>query len=116
MAKKRIGDNPLDSIIPEQVETGQKESGKPEKQKASKTTNGQGGLPSTESSPTEKVKATYYLEADVEASLERAWLELRRLKGRKVSKSEIIEAAVRQVVQDLDQGGTKSRIAQALES
>ena len=120
MAKKRIGENPLDSLIPSNASgEGRGEGGssmevksqndeKTSKQNASKTVSRQ--------TVPEKVKVTYYIEPDDEEVLERAWMELRRLSGRKVSKSEVVAAALRQVGLELAARGAASSIAKALAS
>lgn len=117
MAKKRIGDNPLDSLIPrpESRNRTEREVEAPDDSKTlnlndSKTLNQQEFAPAPE-----KVKVTYYLEPDDEALMERAWLELRRLSRRKVSKSELVGAALRRAAEDLEARGASSWIAKALE-
>ena len=139
MAKKRIGENPLDSLIPpaesvsgegeggggavktpnqQNSTTAKQDAGKTVEPQNSKEASRQGGnLPDQEdTSSSKKVKVTYYFEAGDEALLERAWVELRRLSGRRVSKSEIVAAALRGAVADLDARGSASGIAKALES
>lgn len=117
MAKKRIGDNPLDSLIPRPESQDQTER-ELEGPNDSKTANLNDSKTLNQQEPTsapEKVKVTYYLEPDDEVLMERAWLELRRLSGRKVSKSELVGAALRRAAEDLKTRGASSWIAKALE-
>lgn len=117
MPKNRIGDNPLDSLMPSEEESEKQQGGKPERpkddepenQNTSKTEKQTSGKTSSK-----KVKATYYMQEGTEQDLERAWLELRRMTGRKVSKSEIVETAIQHATRDLDEEGEGSRIANAL--
>lgn len=115
MAKQRIGSNPLDSLIPDPQagKEAEHQDGKTGKQNTSKTVKQQGGKDESDMEA-EKVKATYYLPADVEAELESVWLQLRRLTGRKVSKSEIVTEALRALAADVEQKGERSSYAKRL--
>lgn len=59
----------------------------------------------------EKVKNTYYLTADTDYRLDLARAELRRITGEKVSKSDIIEAALKGALDDFEQTGRGSYLA-----
>jgi hypothetical protein len=65
--------------------------------------------------PAEKVKATYYLDAEVVEALEEGWMELRKLadkKGRgRISKSLIVELALQLALDDLEKRGADSSLA-----
>lgn len=65
--------------------------------------------------PSKKVQATYYMQEETEQDLERAWIKLRRMTGRKVSRSEIVETAIQHATRDLDEEGGESRIASTLQ-
>jgi len=123
MAKNRIGSNPLDSLIPDpqsgkgarqqDSEPESRNDVETERQNTSKTVSQPGGKMGA-SSEADKVKATFYLPSDVEADLERAWLQLRRLTGRKVSKSDLVAAALRALVEDVEAKGERSGFAKRL--
>lgn len=120
MAKSRIGQNPLDSLIPD-PETSKPESrhtgeasGDSGAETESRNTGSTASRQSGKASEAEKVKATFYLDPAAEAELEAVWLRLRRLTGRKVSKSEIVETALRYLAGDVEEKGEKSRFAKAL--
>ena len=59
----------------------------------------------------EKVKNTYYLTQETDARLEMARVILRRITGEKLSKSEIIEAALVIALNELDARNEESYIA-----
>lgn len=71
--------------------------------------------PPVEAPPGEKVKATFYLSAEVVEALEAGWIQLRRLtpKDRRgqVSKSMIVELAVQEALEDLDSKKERSNLA-----
>lgn len=123
MPKNRIGSNPLDSLIPnpqagkeargQDSETASRKDVETEKQNASKTAKKRDSKPEVEAEA-DKVKATFYLPADVEADLEHVWLQLRRLTGRKVSKSDLVAVALRALVEDVEQKGERSSYTKRL--
>ena len=64
----------------------------------------------------EKIKATFYLAPSAVEGLEDAWVQLRRQargehRRRAISKSEIVEAALQLVLEDLDTHGESSQIS-----
>jgi len=65
--------------------------------------------------PAEKIKATYYLDAEVVEALEEGWMELRRLADKKdrgqISKSLIVELALQLALDDLEKRGADSSLA-----
>ena len=65
--------------------------------------------------PAEKVKATYYLDAEVVEALEEGWMELRKLADKKdrgqISKSLIVELALQLALEDLEKRGADSSLA-----
>lgn len=68
-----------------------------------------------EAQPAEKVKATYYLDAEVVEALEEGWMELRKLADKKdrgqISKSLIVELALQLALEDLEKRGADSSLA-----
>ena len=69
--------------------------------------------------PEDKAKATFYLSQPALENLEEAWYRLRKLAKNnrsKVSKSLIVELAVRTALEDLEEKGDKSRLAQEMEN
>ena len=68
--------------------------------------------------PAEKVKATYYLDAEVVEALEEGWMELRKLADKKdrgqISKSLIVELAVQIALEELKSKGSSSQIAKRI--
>ena len=65
--------------------------------------------------PAEKVKATFYLEAGIVEALEEGWMELRKLADKKdrgqISKSLIVEQALKLALEDLEKRGSGSSLA-----
>ena len=65
--------------------------------------------------PAEKIKATYYLDAEVVEALEEGWMELRRLADKKdrgrISKSLIVELALKLALEELEKRGAESSLA-----
>ena len=65
--------------------------------------------------PAEKVKATYYLDAEVVEALEEGWMELRKLADKKdrgqISKSLIVELALKLALEELEKRGAESSLA-----
>ena len=65
--------------------------------------------------PAEKVKATYYLDAEVVEALEEGWMELRRLADKKdrgrISKSLIVELSLQLALDELKAKGVNSLLA-----
>jgi len=65
--------------------------------------------------PAEKVKATYYLDAEVVEALEEGWMELRRLADKKdrgrISKSLIVELSLQLALDELKTKGARSSLA-----
>lgn len=65
--------------------------------------------------PAEKVKATYYLDAEAVEALEEGWMELRRLADKKdrgrISKSLIVELSLQLALEDLEKRGADSSLA-----
>lgn len=74
-----------------------------------KTEQGRGG-------EVEKQKATFYLSETALADLENAWMSLRGMKRGKgsVSKSGIVEAALRAALEEYESQGKNSALARAL--
>lgn len=68
-----------------------------------------------ETGPAEKVKATFYLEAGIVEALEEGWMELRKLADKKdrgqISKSLIVEQALKLALEDLEKRGAESSLA-----
>ena len=65
--------------------------------------------------PAEKIKATYYLDAEVVEALEEGWMELRRLADKKdrgrISKSLIVELSLQLALDELKTKGVNSLLA-----
>ena len=65
--------------------------------------------------PAEKVKATFYLDAQAVEALEAGWMELRKLADKKdrsqISKSLIVELALKLALEDLEKKGADSSLA-----
>ena len=65
-----------------------------------------------------KRKATYYLSEQVLSELEEGWFRLRQMAGQEekgnVSKSAIVEAALRDALDELESEGEGSKVAQVL--
>ena len=65
--------------------------------------------------PAEKVKATFYLDSKAVESLEDGWMELRKLADKKdrsqISKSLIVELALKLALEDLEKKGADSSLA-----
>lgn len=62
-----------------------------------------------------QVKATYFIESQTIDELEDLWLSLRRkFKGRKISKSKIVEIALNDLVENWKKNQDKSRIERFL--
>ena len=65
--------------------------------------------------PAEKVKATYYLDAEVVEALEEGWMELRKLADKKdrgqISKSLIVELSLKMALDELKAQGVNSLLA-----
>ncbi len=94
-------------------------TGMPVKQQASRPARQRTGKPvSKESSEEERLKATYYLSPATLDALEEAWLQLRRMAGSggrgRISKSAIVEAAILQAVQELEDKEGQSQLATRL--
>ena len=68
-----------------------------------------------EAQPAEKIKATFYLEAGIVEALEEGWMELRKLADKKdrgqISKSLIVEQALKLALEDLEKRGSGSSLA-----
>lgn len=58
-----------------------------------------------------KIKNTYYLSAETDSRLELARVTLRGLTGKKISKSDIIDAALRAGIDELDTRGSDSYLS-----
>ena len=92
--------------------TVRKSTGKP----VSKPTSKPAGQKKAEAEePAEKVKATYYLDAEVVEALEEGWMELRKLADKKdrgqISKSLIVELALKLALEELEKRGAESSLA-----
>jgi hypothetical protein len=65
--------------------------------------------------PAQKVKATFYLDAQAVEALEAGWMELRKLADKKdrsqISKSLIVELALKLALEDLEKKGADSSLA-----
>lgn len=59
----------------------------------------------------EKIKNTYYLSADTDHRLEMARVTLRHMSGKKLSKSDILEGALRLALDDLESQGKDCPLA-----
>ena len=70
---------------------------------------------SLDTGPAEKVKATFYLDAEIVEALEEGWMELRKLADKKdrgqISKSLIVELALQLALEEMEKTGRNSRIA-----
>ena len=68
-----------------------------------------------EAQPAEKVKATFYLDTEIVETLEEGWMELRKLADKKdrgqISKSLIVELALKLALEDLEKRGAESSLA-----
>lgn len=65
-----------------------------------------------DTAPTEKVKATFYLDAKIVEALEDGWIQLRKLadnRGR-ISKSLIVELALDMALEELKKKGSESSL------
>lgn len=92
--------------------TAKQQSDKPASQETSKTAKQQtADLEMPEAPAGEKVKNTYYFSPDTAFDLDSVQLELRRLTGKRLSKSEVIEAAMILAFQDWRERGEQSEIA-----
>ena len=112
-----------DTIKPEYHNTGIPEyhkDSKPELQPTSKPVRKRTSKPVSQKKPeaqepAEKVKATYYLDAEVVEALEEGWMELRKLADKKsrgqISKSLIVELALQLALDDLEKRGADSSLA-----
>ncbi len=58
-----------------------------------------------------KVKNTYYLTTDTDQRLEYARVTLRRITGKKISKSDIIDAALQSAIGELETRESESHLA-----
>ena len=99
MQKRKETPDILSSLMDKQA----KDTGKPASQQASMTES------------TEKVKATYYISQTTADDLEDAWYQLRKEappedRG-EISKSSIVDVALRMVLEDLKKQGKESRLA-----
>jgi hypothetical protein len=106
------------TIMPEYHNTGTpagQHTSTPAGQKKRSQQAGEASAPAVKEAPGEKAKATYYLAADVLDELEEAWITLRRLAPQEVrgsvSKSLIVEAALRLSLAELEKAGEKSKLA-----
>ena len=104
-----------DTSKPEYHNTGIPEyhnDSKPELQPTSKPVSQKKAEPQE---PAEKVKATYYLDAEVVEALEEGWMELRKLADKKdrgqISKSLIVELALKLALEELEKRGAESSLA-----
>jgi len=112
-----------DTIMPEYHNTGIPEyhkDSKPELQPTSKPVRKCTSKPVSQKKalaeePAEKVKATFYLDAEVVEALEEGWMELRKLADKKdrgqISKSLIVELALKLALEELEKRGAESSLA-----
>ena len=111
-----------DTSMPEYHNTGIPEyhnDSKPELQPTSKPVRKPTSKPvsqkKAEAQPAEKVKATYYLDAEVVEALEEGWMELRKLADKKdrgqISKSLIVELSLKMALDELKAQGVNSLLA-----
>jgi hypothetical protein len=107
-----------------------KNTSKPANQQAGTPAESQSASPSRprqqqasryQAAPTEEVKAkaTFYIAQDVQFDLDDAQIQLRRfapryVKKQQLSKSAIVEAALRLAFEELEQQGPNSRLAKIL--
>ena len=75
---------------------------------------------SEDTGPALKAKATFYLDAEIVEALETGWMELRKLADKKdrgqISKSLIVELALKMALEDLEKKGSDSLLAKKLRS
>lgn len=65
--------------------------------------------------PAKQIKVTYFIDGGVNDQLEELWLTLRKkFKNKKISKSKIVEIAVRNLVNDWDSNQGDSQIESVL--
>jgi len=111
------GNRPANTSRPAKQDTSIPESAPPsETKQSSQSRYAPQATPSYEE---EKGKATFYLAQDVQYDLDTSQIQLRRLapryvKKQQLSKSAIVEAALRIACEDLEQKGPNSRLAQIL--
>jgi hypothetical protein len=90
------------------IKTVRKPTSKPVSQKAGKSV----------SAPGEKVKATYYIDAQAVEDLEAGWIQIRKMADKKVrgqiSKSLIVELAIQMALEELKSKGSSSQIARRI--
>lgn len=94
-----------------------REPGKKETQPAARSRSKRAAKKRAAPAATPKQYATFYISQDAIAELEEAWLSLRRMrKGKKgsVSKSTIVEVALRTVLEDFQSDRKNSTLARAL--
>ena len=74
--------------------------------------------PVQESPEGQKSKATYYLDKDLLDQLDEGWIELRKMakNKRQVSKSWIVEQALKLTLEELKSKGSKSKIAKSIKN
>ena len=112
-----------DTSMPEYHNTGIPEyhnDSKPVRKSTSKPVSKPTGKPVSQKKPepqepAEKVKATYYLDAEAVEALEEGWMELRKLADKKdrgqISKSLIVELALKLALEELEKRGAESSLA-----
>ena len=112
MADRKKTPDILGSLLGDTSKTEYHNNSKPELQPTSKPVSQKKAEPQE---PAEKIKATYYLDAEVVEALEEGWMELRKLADKKsrgqISKSLIVELALQLALEDLEKRVAESSLA-----
>ena len=120
MADRKKTPDILGSLLGDTSKTEYHNTGIPEYHKASKpelqpTIKPVSQKKAEEAGPAQKVKATFYLDAQAVEALEAGWIELRKLADKKdrsqISKSLIVELALKLALEDLEKKGADSSLA-----
>jgi len=120
MADRKKTPDILGSLLGDTSKTEYHNTGIPEYHKASKpelqpTIKPVSQKKAEEAGPAQKVKATFYLDAQAVEALEAGWMELRKLADKKdrsqISKSLIVELALKLALEDLEKKGADSSLA-----
>ena len=119
MADRKKTPDILGSLLGDTIKTEYHNTGIPEYHKDSKPELQSTSKPVSQKKaepqePAEKIKATYYLDAEVVEALEEGWMELRRLADKKdrgqISKSLIVELALDMALEELEKRGSESSL------
>ena len=112
MTRKRTPDI-MGDLLESADKTPKQPDGVPEEQQDSETASPLAGTTVGQQTG-QTVKATFYLDSSTTLALDYAWLQLRALAGRKISRSGIVEAALRAALIDLQKRGPESLLASIL--